>query len=270
MTERTKEKEKVREEGGPPASQQCDRSLLCPDEWEDPAGRKVLGEYHKEGLPYDAEKVEADLEEFERYWRSGGVSRAESEYHKEGAPYLWEQGDAREEKVVAREAARRVEELSEAPSPAIEMAQEGSRPEASLAESKVEGAAPRIQRPIDLSTLEVIAYALFRVIFGKGVRIPIRRENLVDMEVTVRGKDVIVDTKQLYFAIPELAVWRIIYAHKGVPILEFGRGVKKGLRVHRIRALFLALEIWKGSRNRKAVSLNGHPAVPEIGEEEYE
>ena len=60
-----------------------------PEEWKDPASRKVLTEYHKEGLPKQQLGVDADLENFEKYWKKKGTSiKVKGEYHKDGAPFL--------------------------------------------------------------------------------------------------------------------------------------------------------------------------------------
>jgi hypothetical protein len=66
---------------------------------------------------------------------------------------------------------------------------------------------------------------------------------------------VTVNTNQLYFTLPELAVWHIVHTHKGKPVLEFGRGVKKGIKIHRFRALLFVLELWRGSRKKKPMEV---------------
>ncbi len=68
------------------------------------------------------------------------------------------------------------------------------------------------------------------------------------MDVAVEGKEITLNTNQLYYNLPDLAVWHIVYTHKGKPILEIGRGVKNGLKVHRLNAIRLGLEAWNGSR----------------------
>jgi len=70
------------------------------------------------------------------------------------------------------------------------------------------------------------------------------------MDVTVKGKDININTNDFFFNIPDLIVWRVVYSHQGTPIMEFGRGVDKGFKVHRLQALrlFLALR----SKSKKA------------------
>ncbi|KAF5050137.1 hypothetical protein DSECCO2_432500 [anaerobic digester metagenome] len=107
-----------------------------------------------------------------------------------------------------------------------------------------------LDRKLDVGTVEVITYALFRAIFGYGVNIPIKRPGVVDMDVTIKGKDININTNDFYFNVPDLIVWKVAYSHQGTPIMEFGRGVDKGFKVHRLNALklFLALR----SKSKKA------------------
>jgi hypothetical protein len=195
-----------------------DHILLNPEEWQEPEGRKVLGEYHK-GEAEKATGVDADMERFEEHWRNRGCVNVGSEYHKPGAPYL-EEKDRPEQVPEAEE--------EEPPSPHIH-----------------EPSEPRSDRPLNLATLEVITYALFRAVFGKGVHIPLRKEGLMDADVTIRGKDVIINTNELYAVVPELQVWQITYTHKGKPILQYGRDVPNGIKLHRLNALMLAVSVWR-------------------------
>jgi hypothetical protein len=106
-------------------------------------------------------------------------------------------------------------------------------------------------RKIDLSLIEIASYTLLKAAFENGVDIPIKREGVIDMDVIVNGKELTINTNELYFTVPELAVWHIVYTHRGRPVLEIGRGVKNGLKVHRLNALRLGLETWNGSRKMK-------------------
>jgi hypothetical protein len=89
---------------------------------------------------------------------------------------------------------------------------------------------------------------LFKAAFKNGLSIPIKREGVVDMDVNVKGKEITINTNQLYFSFPELTVWHIVYTHKGKPILEMGRGIENGMKIHRWHAIRLGLEVWNGSR----------------------
>jgi hypothetical protein len=202
------------------------RVLLNVEEWKDPKTVKVLGEFHKEGLAEETAEaigVEADLERFDKYWEDGGGSNLGGEYHKEGRPHLERKGDS--------EIYRKT--LSESPK--------------TIPAERDLTSGPAVRRTIDLGTLEIISYALFRLIFGAGVRIPLHRKGVVDMDVVIKDKEVLLNTNQFYAAVPELSVWRITYSHKGKTVLEVGRGVPKGMKIHKFNAFMLVIELWKGS-----------------------
>jgi hypothetical protein len=98
----------------------------------------------------------------------------------------------------------------------------------------------------------MISYAIVRALFSQGISLPIKREGIVDMELTVRGKDIILDTKEMFpINVPDLVVWRIIYAYQGKPVLEIGRGVKKGLKIHQFRGLVMLVDMWQGNRKHR-------------------
>jgi len=258
------ENDEAERKGNAAKEKECDRALMCPEEWVDPAGRTVIHEYHKEGLPEHMAGIESDLDSFEQYWRKKGAINVNSEYHKEGAPYVerpsnWD-GHRPRLGEVPQELAEEKGQLESdrvgkvSASGTDENKRGGSEGIVPTPEKKGTGRPPgRIERPIDLSTLEIITYALFRVVFGGGVRIPIKREGMVDVDITVKGKEVTVNTNQMYFAPPELTVWHIVYMHKGKPVIEFGRGVKKGMKIHRLRALLLVFELWMGSRRGRPI-----------------
>jgi hypothetical protein len=196
-----------------------ERVLMCAADWKDPDCRTILGEFHKEGLSSEILEVDQDLEGFEKAWGDQGPAKFYSEYHKEGAPYLDRDG------------------LSDhVPLPADPERPARPRTEAPL------------DRKLDMGTVEVISYALFRAIFGYGVNIPLKRPGLVDMDVSVKGRDININSNEFFFAVPDLVVWRMIYSHQGVPIVEVGRGVRNGMKVHRLHALKLFLSLWSQSR----------------------
>ncbi len=231
------------------------RDLICAEEWKDPASRKVLTEFHKDGLPKELVGVDADLENFERYWqKKGGSVKVKGEYHKNGAPFLDREPGMEDinktetsDGETAEASCSSEQTGEEAPKEpitgnAVNPEKDGST---SSEEPLPQG---NIQRPIDMGLIEMVSYALFRVVFSQGLSIPIKREGMVDMDVTVQGKEITINTNQLFFSVPELNVWHIVYEHKGKPILELGRGVKNGMVIHRIQALRLGFEMWNGSR----------------------
>lgn len=202
-----------------------ERVLLCAVDWKDPECRKVISEFHKDGKESDIMDVDQDLDGFEKAWGDKGAAKFKSEYHKEGAPDLEQDG------------------LGSYIPPPAKAGEPHERRDFSL------------NRDLDLGTVEVISYAMFRAIFGHGINIPIKHKGMIDLDLTVKGKDIHIDTKQFFFAVPDLVVWKFIYSHQGEPIIEFGRGVKHGMKVHRIMALKLGLSIWFQSRRANKLKL---------------
>lgn len=260
----------------------CTHPLLCADDWKDPEGAKVIGEYHKdEDLSEEERRIEADLDEFEKYWQGKHGINFFSEYHKEGAPFLEESSgwDGHRPRLgkpsngtpdIHQHAgdepgatAHRVERAKETSSEAVVEVKVEERaapvPTAPRTRAPPEaGESAGTERPgqqqlkisevLNINTIEVITYMLFRFAYGKQLHVPIKRENLVDMDLHINNKDVVINTNQLYFSFPELVVWHITYTHKGKPVLEIGRGVKKGMKVHRFNAIRLLIEVWMGNR----------------------
>jgi hypothetical protein len=87
-------------------------------------------------------------------------------------------------------------------------------------------------RILDISTVEVITYAFFRAMFGKSIHIPLKREGVIDMDITVENNDVTLNTNDVSFAPPQLNIWRLIFTYKNKPIIEFVRGIKRGMKIH--------------------------------------
>jgi hypothetical protein len=273
----------------------CDRPLMCEEDWKDPQGAKVLGEYHKDEGMVDEKLIEEDLDAFERYWKKKESINFQTEYHKEGAPYLeapWSfeghQPRTSAKGGVMAEAAAATgpdgkylvyeEEGTSPPSPAPGAARKGPELEgpapvkATVKDQGAKaGAAPKeagkkqvipLSEVIDLNTIEVFSYWFFRLVFGKQVHVPIKKEGMFDMDVHVDNKDVVVNTNQIFFAFPELVVWHITYTHKGRAVVEIGRGVPNGMKVHRRNALRLGLEVWLGTRKSNKEKAAGKVAKP--------
>ena len=111
-----------------------------------------------------------------------------------------------------------------------------------------------LSRILDLSTVEMITYAIFRAIFGKSIQIPLKREGVIDMDIAVKDNDIILNTNNVSFVPPELQIWRIIFTYKNKPIIEYGRGIKHGMKIHYGSALIFLLAMWSGGRKtRKAL-----------------
>jgi hypothetical protein len=110
---------------------------------------------------------------------------------------------------------------------------------------------PYISRILDISTVEVITYAFFRAMFGKGIRVPLKREGVIDMDIAVENNDIILNTNDVSFVPPELKIWRIIFTYKNKPIIEYGRGIKRGMKIHYGSALIFLLAMWSGGRKTR-------------------
>ena len=111
-----------------------------------------------------------------------------------------------------------------------------------------------ISRILDLSTVEMITYAIFRAMFGKSIQIPLKREGVIDMDIAVKDNDIILNTNNVSFVPPQLQIWRIIFTYKNKPIIEYGRGIKRGMKIHYGSALIFLLAMWSGGRKtRKAL-----------------
>ena len=110
-----------------------------------------------------------------------------------------------------------------------------------------------VARVLDISTIEVITYAFFRAMFGKGIRVPLKREGVIDMDIAVENNDITLNTNDVSFVPPQLQIWRIIFTYKNKPIIEYGRGIKRGMKIHYGSAILFLLAMWSGGRKtRKA------------------
>lgn len=110
-----------------------------------------------------------------------------------------------------------------------------------------------ISRILDISTVEMISYAFFRAMFGKSIHVPLKREGVIDMDIAIEDNDIILNTNDVTFIPPELKIWRLIFTYKNKPIIEYGRGIKRGMKIHYGRALLFLLAMWSGGRKtRKA------------------
>jgi hypothetical protein len=244
------------------------RALLESEEWKDGPGQKTICEYHKDGLPDGVcEHGEVDdLESFSDYWKKGGQGRPHSEYHKDGAPYLEEPSDwdghGPERKRVSgigdRVSGTGDRVLREGRSEGDVTAPVVTRYPIPDTRTPLPGGAaghmvavPKIERVVDLSTFEVASYAIFRSLFGRGLKIPIRSEGLIDMDLVVKDKDIILNTNQLMFEVPELAIWRLVFAYQGQPVLELGRGVKNRIKIYRWRLAMILLRMWWHGRRKR-------------------
>jgi len=109
---------------------------------------------------------------------------------------------------------------------------------------------PLLERVFDISTIEVMAFTIFRAMFGKGVRVPLKIEGSLDMDIAVKDTDVVINTNDVTFQPPKLQVWHFIFTYKGKPVMEYGRGID-GVKIHYYRALVMLVARWWGGKKKK-------------------
>ena len=255
---------------GETAAEQAERkrALMDAEDWKDAPGQKTICEYHKDGLPDGVcEKKEVDdLDYFSDYWKGREGGKLQSEYHKEGAPYIEEPSEwdghrtganVRPPKKAAEPAAgagsgSKVQTPVAPVRPAPPEVAAGRPDEAGEKAAAPSGrrALPPLERFIDLPSIELATYAMFRSLVGRGIRIPLKREGLIDMDIVVKDRDIVLNTNRLQLELPSLAIWRIIFAYKGEAVIEYGRGVKNNIKIHRWRLFKLLLQMWWSGRKK--------------------
>jgi hypothetical protein len=172
-----------------------------------------------------SEHVLIDPEE----WKDSDGRRVIAEYHKKDVPEAQAENEMQDEMNDGKKSS--------------DTKTTGDSPEQNLL----------ISRILDISTVEVITYAFFRSMFGKRIHIPLKREGVMDMDITVDNNEVILNTNNVSFAPPQLNIWRLIFTYKNKPIIEFGRGIKRGMKIHYGSAIIFILAMWSGGRKtRKA------------------
>ena len=106
---------------------------------------------------------------------------------------------------------------------------------------------------IDLPSIEIMTYTLSRAMFHQGIRVPLKFEGVVDMDISMKNADVILNTNNVSFEPPPLKIWRVIFSYKGKPVFEYGRGVRSNLKIHYSHALRFLITMWlSGRKSRKA------------------
>ena len=240
-----------------------DKSLVGPEEWSDPPECETISEFHKDILPEESDEdvEDSDLEAWIDYWQGRSSYKILSEYHKEGAPYL--DGAFVDERPDDQESPPKA---IEGPSPPVKQVL-GPKPQVEPEERPIKKKSPKIsdikvvkdkkarkkgpERVIDITTIEFLAFTVIRAIFPKRVRYVLKKEGLVDMDVAIDDRDIIFNWRRLMFEVPELSVWKLIFAYKGKPVVEFGRGVKNGLKIYRLRVIRVLFDMWLSGRSRR-------------------
>ncbi len=272
----------------------CPEELLLQSPAGSPAGTAA------EGLPDGCLEVyrERELDRFAGILSGKGASKLQSEWHKPGAPRMDEAAEGAGPGAAASDAAGRTSARATENAPSAKAA--ATRPPVPAGAERTAGGkadpdespyvvppglsggggsgtggssggsrladfiktvqGSRLAGAVDLTTLEITALTMFRALFGQGVAIPIKREGLVDMDIVVMGKDIVFNTNRLMLELPELTIWRVIFSYKGQPILEYGRGVPRKIKIHKIRALMLLAGMWwhgLTSRNAQSERISG-------------
>ena len=221
--------------------------------------------------PIEEESAPADpdLSEWPDYWRRPTARRVLSFYHKRGAPFLDDDGESHaapppEEYPVhqptlgvhrpAPTPAERTPSEGRAPppppgaeggiaaTPTVPLPAEGP----SLAATPAAPADPpvaRSRRPVG-QTFEHIAHFLTSTFFPDGIHLPVRKDGLVDLDVILREREVVVDVHRLWPQFPVLAVWRITLAYQGRPLVTMGQGVQGHVKVRPLRVLVTLFRVW--------------------------
>jgi hypothetical protein len=222
------------------------------------------------------EEKEPDLD---LEWEGGAARRTLSFYHAEGAPYLDTDG-----KLHSTPPAEEMEELlaqglvvpptivtqlvgevlpirEESKTATIYPMRAPMTPRSGRTPGPAPVPVPGLKAPMDFSLIEELAFLAIKRVFPEGVRIPIRREGIADLDIIIRGKEMTIDFNTLVGEVPRLAVWRVTFAYQGTPLAVWGRGVKGDIKVHPIRILRLLFRLWYDKRKLKKQALRAAAAA---------
>ena len=261
----------VEEGGGDEESLEAlDDLELWPAEWRMPTRRRVLTSYHKEGAPY----AEADADDTATSSEDAapaplGLSRKRppraaamrptslppapaAEVRTKARPRLGAAVARRDGRSLKQEGAitkRRPKRRTSGAEEGRASADGGGLPpqgeqDGQRVTTSVSPPGARLHRVIDLPMIEVLAYTAMKAVFRDGVRFNVKREKLIDWEVVIKDRLVLLDAQRVEFQLPELSVWTLVFAYRGKPLVELGRGVPGGVRVFRLRLLLLYLRLW--------------------------
>jgi hypothetical protein len=112
---------------------------------------------------------------------------------------------------------------------------------------------------LDVTNMEMISSAIFRTLYGKGIRAPLKLKNVIDMDIAVDNNVVTLNTNNVSFIPPKLEIWRFIFAYKNKPLLEYGKGIS-GIKVYYGRAFIFGLTLWWVSWKKRWLSRNPRAA----------
>ncbi|MGA3022296.1 MAG: hypothetical protein ABSE66_05770 [Thermoplasmata archaeon] len=117
--------------------------------------------------------------------------------------------------------------------------------------------AVRFEKTLDTKTVEVLALAVFRTLFRDGIHVPLKMNGTMDMDLVVKDNNVLLNMNQVHTSVPELSIWRITFAYRGKPVVEYGRGIKNDMKVHIPQLCFLMLAAWREKRKNNQARARG-------------
>jgi len=117
--------------------------------------------------------------------------------------------------------------------------------------------AVRFVKTLDTKTVEVLALAVFRTLFRDGIHVPLKMNGTMDMDLVVKDNNVLLNMNQVHTSVPELSIWRITFAYRGKPVVEYGRGIKNDMKVHIPQLCFLMLAAWREKRKNNQARARG-------------
>ena len=247
------------------------------DHWKLRQSQKVMSEYHQEGAPYLEElpgptkPIEPDMEEgsepeeiedeppIEKPPKHVDIEEPE-EPDSDIEPQRPMAGPKEEPKRPPRPSKPQTtpmhiqtQELIPSPyaAPPYEPKGKAAKPKRFKTPSETD-VKQRLERVLDVRTMEFLAYTVIRALFPRRVRYSVKKEGFIDMDVVLYDRDVILNTNRLVFEVPELAIWRIVYAYKGKPVVELGRGVKNNIKIYKWRFFRILVGLWWSKRFGKA------------------
>jgi hypothetical protein len=117
-----------------------------------------------------------------------------------------------------------------------------------------------VQKTLDSKTVEVLALAVFRTLFKDGIHVPLQMKGLMDMDLVVKDNNVLLNMNHVHAEVPQLSIWRVTFAYRGKPVVEYGRGIKNDMRIYYPQLFFLFLAIWQERRRKSKARARGESA----------
>jgi hypothetical protein len=113
------------------------------------------------------------------------------------------------------------------------------------------------EKTLDTKTVEVLALSVFRTLFRDGLHLPLKKEGLMDMDLVVKDNNVLLNMNTFQSEVPELSIWRITFAYRDKPVVEYGRGIKNDMKIHLPQLFVLLIAIWREKRKKLRARARG-------------